>query len=631
MVPVTGDRPPAPSSVPGDAHGDLAWAACLAAVAAVLAALAGFLPADNHWDGLALPVLPVEVPWRALALGLAAAAMLAVAALALAARGGLRAEERLRADLACVHAEVARSEYELSVVVRSAQELLFRTDARGILTFVNAGWKGAGSGLPDTIIGSRLDKLVEPGEQAAVRAMLSAAVQGGVHGDIESPRCATVTLRTGQGRPRRFDVAVVPLLRGGRIEGFAGSAIDITEREEAQARLAEQLRFSALLQEVSPLPTSVLGTRGRYLNVNRAWQEFTGLGLEEALGRPADGMPPHAEAREHEAHDQRLLREGGGARYEAVATRADGSRRDLLVSKVAEPGRDGRPQGVLCTFMDVTELRNAARATQEAREAAEESSRAKVEFIANLSHELRTPLQSIIGFSELGMARAPGDGRAGAMFGDIHASGQRMLALVNDLLEVSKIESAVGTIHLERTDLRPLLREVMRELAPQLAAKRLALRETLPAAPLRAKVDPGRFQQVVRNVLANAIKFAPAGTAIGLQAREGEDGGAWLSVLDQGPGIPPDELESIFEAFVQSSQTKDGSGGTGLGLAICRKIIDAHGGTITAGNLAQGGSRFDIRLPARGAAETRPAELNQRLPDATTDGDANSRPSTTRA
>ena len=197
------------------------------------------------------------------------------------------------------------------------------------------------------------------------------------------------------------------------------------------------------------------------------------------------------------------------------------------------------------------------------------------------------------------------------MFSDILSSGQRMLALVNDLLDVSKIDSAVGTIHLERTDLRPLLRTVVHELGPLFGAKHLTVDMRLPKTALSAKVDPFRFQQVVRNILANAIRFSPVGESIDVGARTASDGSLHIWFRDHGPGIPPDEFEDIFDAFVQSSKTKDGSGGTGLGLAICRKILDAHRGTISAGNAKDGGARFDVLLPANDFSETTPGVLTE--------------------
>ena len=287
----------------------------------------------------------------------------------------------------------------------------------------------------------------------------------------------------------------------------------------------------------------------------------------------------------------------------------DGSRRDTRLAKAAIADEHGQVTGVLTILMDVSEFREAERATQEARDAAEEASRAKSEFVANMSHELRTPLQSILGFAELGMLRGRTQPKLAGMFEDIHSAGQRMLTLVNDLLEVSKLESTVGTFHMERIDLRGVVRPVIRELEPLLERSHLMMDLRMPDLPLVAKADPLRFQQVIRNVVANAIKFSPPGSTITLEGYADPQGQTHLVVRDEGPGIPPSELHSIFEAFVQSSKTKDGSGGTGLGLAICRKIVEAMGGRIFAENVPASGAAFHIILPARGQAETMPAPL----------------------
>ena len=226
-----------------------------------------------------------------------------------------------------------------------------------------------------------------------------------------------------------------------------------------------------------------------------------------------------------------------------------------------------------------------------------------------MSHELRTPLQSILGFAELGMLRGRAQPKLAGMFEGIHSAGQRMLTLVNDLLEVSKLESTVGTFHMERIDLRGVVRPVIRELEPLLERSHLMMDLRMPDLPLVAKADPLRFQQVIRNVVANAIKFSPPGSTITLEGYADLQGQTHLVVRDEGPGIPPSELHSIFEAFVQSSKTKDGSGGTGLGLAICRKIVEAMGGRIFAQNVPASGAAFHIILPARGQAETMSAPL----------------------
>ena len=167
---------------------------------------------------------------------------------------------------------------------------------------------------------------------------------------------------------------------------------------------------------------------------------------------------------------------------------------------------------------------------------------------------------------------------------------------------MSKIDSTAGAIHLERTDLRMLIREVVREIDPLLRARELTFMVNVPEQPMRTRVDPARYQQVVRNVLANAIKFSPPHSRIDIGGDRTESGSLLVFVCNEGPGIPAAELDRVSDAFVQSSQTKDGSGGTGLGLAICRKIIEAHGGSIHAENLPGRNTVFQIVVPERSSS-----------------------------
>ncbi len=589
-----------------------------------------FLPAreSGHWTGAglrpgeqlgafrALPSQPLLVlvetdqsaalaGWRRMTgmlLGAGAVGSALILALTLLARRSLAARARAQAERDQAQLEVARRERTFDLMLRSVQALIFRTDAQGRLRFVNRHWHALTGQRPEEAVGRPLWPLVVPEQRAQARALFAA---DGPHG----VRRMQARAADPSGQVRSFDLTVQPLWLEGRLAGFAGSANEVTGLVEAEAQLKLQLAFTELLMDQSPLPMSVVDGQRRYARVNRAWEAYTGRSREQVIGREVGSHLSAAERAEHEAQD-RLLHEGcQPLRYESSVVHADGSLRDVLVSKVLLPAATGERASVLSVLVDVTDLRRAERATREARDAAEEASRAKSEFIANVSHELRTPLQAIIGFSELGLHRGRAHEKLAGMFGDIHAAGHRMLELVNNLLDVAKIESAVGSIHLERADLRGLVHELLRELEPLLRSRALAVDLDMPAYPLVAKVDPLRMQQVLRNVLANAIKFSPPGSRILLRGDFNDAGEPQLSVRDHGPGIPEAELEHIFEAFAQSSRTKDGSGGTGLGLAICRTIVAAHGGRIHAENAPGGGAVFHIVLPARGAAETQPMGL----------------------
>jgi len=523
-----------------------------------------------------------------------AAALLALSGVAAAA---LRARERGARELDSAQRQVADRERELSAIFGSVQDLLFRTDAAGRVTFINDGYARTSGRNAAHVLGRPLQELF--GGSPGVAALFEAG-----DADAARPQRARADWTGPDGRARSFELHLTPLRRGpGQLE-WVGSAADVSGLMLAQAELRAQLGLARSLLASSPLPTSVLDRDNCYLDVNRAWEQFTGRPRAEVIGRRASRYLRPEEAALHDARDAELLARGGEMNYETVWTSMDGRQRDLLVSKSTFPDAQGRPMGIVVCLMDISEFREAERATRAARDAALQASGAKSEFIANVSHELRTPLQSILGFSEIGARRARGDTRLADLFTDVHRAGQRMLSLVNDLLDLSKIERGAEPLQLQRLDLRPLAAEVAREIAPLLAARGQQLAIALGDDGLVVQADPLRLQQLLSNLLANAVRFSPQGGVIELSARHDETGDVRVDVADRGPGIPPDELESVFEAFVQSSATKNGAGGTGLGLAICRRIATAHGGRIWAANRAGGGAIISLTLPAAHAGDT---------------------------
>jgi signal transduction histidine kinase len=230
----------------------------------------------------------------------------------------------------------------------------------------------------------------------------------------------------------------------------------------------------------------------------------------------------------------------------------------------------------------------------------EVASQHKSEFLANMSHELRTPLNAIIGFSEV---------LAEKMFGelnekqeeyskDIHASGQHLLSLINDILDLSKIEA--GRMELELSDFHlPTALDSALTLVRERAGRRgIALRMNVDGRLGQIQADERKVRQVVLNLLSNAIKFTPEGGRIEVAAAP-KDGSVEVSVSDTGVGIAPEDQEAVFEEFRQVGTADNKVEGTGLGLTLCRKFVELHGGKIWVKSQLGLGSTFTFSLPLR--------------------------------
>ena len=266
----------------------------------------------------------------------------------------------------------------------------------------------------------------------------------------------------------------------------------------------------------------------------------------------------------------------------------------------------GLQQRVLERTADLEKALDELKATNtqlvEAKEEADQANAAKSEFLANMSHELRTPLHSILSFAELGRQRGqvPGAERLSEYFGRIRDSGSTLLALLDDLLDLAKLEAGKMEFHRESCVLEGLLRRVTRELEALLLG-RATLRWEVSSAEAVVDVDPHRMGQVVRNLIGNAIKFSPVGGTILLQQWV-EGDAVKVAIEDEGRGIPDDEFELVFDKFVQSRRTKTGAGGTGLGLPICLEILKGHDGHVWVEEpRVLTGARVAFSLPLLGA------------------------------
>lgn len=220
-------------------------------------------------------------------------------------------------------------------------------------------------------------------------------------------------------------------------------------------------------------------------------------------------------------------------------------------------------------------------------------------------------MHSVLSFAHLGAEKAHGvhEEKLAHFFQRIHQSGSRLLSLLNDLLDLSKLEAGMMHLHVKHHDLRTLVQEAVNENESWAEAKGISL-DIMPGdISTTTACDGTRIGQVIRNLLSNAIKYSPENAEVqiffseatiprGRRASDPEDLMALqIEVRDTGPGIPENELDQIFDKFVQSSKTKTGAGGTGLGLAICREIVLAHRGLIRACNNPSGGTSLIVTLP----------------------------------
>ena len=235
----------------------------------------------------------------------------------------------------------------------------------------------------------------------------------------------------------------------------------------------------------------------------------------------------------------------------------------------------------------------------QAKEVAEQANQTKSEFLANMSHELRTPMHAIIGFSKLGakkLGQWPNE-KIADNFKEIQDSGERLLRLVNDLLDLSKLEAHKMNFEFSANNLFELANQVTKELSTLSEQKKITIDVIAKTNDPTGDFDPVRVGQVIRNLLSNSIKFTPENKKITIEINLEQEHNLTLSVSDQGIGIPENELDQVFDKFVQSSKTKTGAGGTGLGLSICKEIIEAHNGIIFATNIKNGGTRFIFKFP----------------------------------
>ena len=410
------------------------------------------------------------------------------------------------------------------------------------------------------------------------------------------------------------------------------------QAEQATGRATSERAGHALLQAVFEGTSDAVFVKdreGRYLMCNSATARVFGRAVDEVLGRTDAELLPSEQASAVRIVDARLLAHGGSESVEERVGIGEAAR-TFLSTKGVFRDADGAVAGVFGIARDLTArieaegaLARANIALEDARVRAEAASHAKSSFLATMSHELRTPLNAVLGYVDLLAMGLPGpttDGQQG-YFARIEASGRHLLTLIDDVLDVSKIEAGELQVDRRPAALHDVVEAALALVRPQAQATRIVLESPTSEAlaALRYVGDPDRVRQVLVNVLSNAVKFTPPGGRVTLDCRLEGDGSVLdpqpaiarqiaIAVRDTGIGIPADQHERIFEPFVQvDGGLNRRTGGTGLGLAISRQLVRRMGGALTVESAPGAGATFTVRLPAASPAWEARVRLGERL------------------
>ena len=467
--------------------------------------------------------------------------------------------------------------------------------------------------VTEKVVGKRLGEVVGPENIETLKVYFEEAFGGAkaVYDCYAHDKWFNTTLM-----PFEYDA-------NGRVSEIIGFSQDVTLEKQAEEAYRESETRFKILAEMAPVGIYLTDKKGNYIYVNNRWCEMTGLMPDEAMGEGwMNGV--HEEDRgtiikswnDMVEFDSTWKNEYRFQDRQGTITWVFG-----LANKIIDG--DGNTTGYMGVNLDIdarkkTEdfLRNAQRELEEevekrtfelqlAKDEAEIANNAKSEFLANISHELRNPMHQILSYSKYGIEKIDHPKpKLHHYFNQIRTSAGKLMVLLNDLLDLSKMESGRMEYHKTENNIESIIREVVGELKPLFKEKQLDVTIENSNAIKQIICDNFKIAQVVRNLLSNSAKFSQEGSGIIISLsdavlnRENQELPALqVSVRDFGVGVPNSELKSIFDKFSQSSKTKTGAGGTGLGLAICSEIITAHNGRIWAEHNHPEGVIFKFIIP----------------------------------
>jgi two-component system, OmpR family, sensor histidine kinase VicK len=488
-------------------------------------------------------------------------------------------------------ATLRESEARYRQLVEGSLGMVFTHDLKGKLLSLNAHGASTVGRTVDEMVGSPLATFVPVERRGAIDDyMKTIADTGEAQGMLH--------LAHNDGETRVIAYRNKLITAPGRAPYVLGFGVDITEQVRAEGRLRTLTRQSDSILESVGDGIFCIDLEGQVTVVNAAAAQMLGYKQEEMLGRVMHNLIHHTKAdgtqyASEESPIRKSLSNFGTARVvDEVFWRKDGTSfpveyvaRPLIDTHSGEIG-EARAVGVVVAFTDTTERRAL--------------DRMKDEFISTVSHELRTPLTSLRGALGLvaGGALEERPEKARQMLDIAINNTDRLVRLVNDILDLERIQSGKSELHSTIVSAEELLRKAVS--TQQTRTPRPSARMFFAANGVTVWADPDRVLQALNNLLSNAIKFSPAGGEIHLTARNLDDQEALFEIRDQGRGIPEDKLENIFDRFQQGDASDSRAlGGTGLGLAICRSIVNQHGGRIWATSTPGKGTTFHFTLPTK--------------------------------
>ncbi|WP_294358357.1 PAS domain S-box protein [uncultured Sphingomonas sp.] len=494
---------------------------------------------------------------------------------------------------------------------------IFRTDAKGALTYANRAWYVLAGQTPEQAAGDGWANAVHPDDRAKVFAdwQATAATSGNYRGEFRFVHADGTQIWADAMSAVERDLFACPV-------GHIGVTIDISERTFAAAALADSENQLRLLASNATDAVFRLTLDGTCLYASPSVRDVIGAPPEQLLGASMlSRFHPDDDAIVRSAYQDlaRGIIDKMVVSYRSEPVDRPGTWRWLEANcgLVRNPAT-GAAQEIIISIRDVTGRKELELQLAAARDAAEIAGAAKATFLANMSHEIRTPMNGVIGATELLL-----DGKLEpaqrARVQVIADSGRAMMRLLNDILDLSKIDAGQMQIAAEPVDLRHALRGCAKLMAPLAEQKSLTLTcEVADAVPARVEGDGLRLRQIVLNLLGNAVKFTDAGS-VALRANAvSDDDGAWLEieVRDTGIGIDPARHAAIFDKFTQSdTSTARRFGGSGLGLAIGAQLARLMRGSLRLESVPGEGSSFVLRVPLIAAeAATTPAVAPLALP-----------------